>query len=56
MSSLAQLLEDRGEWAAAEPLYRRALEAYQRVMGPEHPDTLTSVSNLASLPEPLVKK
>src|SRR5262249_41691935 len=26
----------------AEPLYKRALEAYERVLGNEHPDTLRS--------------
>jgi hypothetical protein len=30
-------------------LYRRALEARERVLGPEHPDTLRSVNNLAEL-------
>jgi tetratricopeptide (TPR) repeat protein len=30
-------------------LYRRALEARERVLGAEHPDTLTSVNNLAAL-------
>jgi tetratricopeptide (TPR) repeat protein len=30
-------------------LYRRALEASERVLGPEHPHTLTSVNNLAVL-------
>jgi hypothetical protein len=29
------------------PLYRRALESKERVLGAEHPDTLTSVNNLA---------
>ena len=31
----------------AEPLFWRALEVYQRVLGREHPDTLTSMNNLA---------
>jgi tetratricopeptide (TPR) repeat protein len=30
-------------------LYRRALEARERVLGPEHPDTVASVNNLAVL-------
>jgi hypothetical protein len=29
------------------PLYRRALESSERVLGPEHPDSLGSVNNLA---------
>jgi len=38
-----------GNYGAAEPLFRRALEALERVLGPEHPHTLTSVNNLAQL-------
>ena len=33
--------------AAALPLYRRALESRERVLGKEHPQTLSSVNNLA---------
>jgi hypothetical protein len=33
--------------AGSLPLYRRALESSERVLGPEHPNTLTSVNNLA---------
>jgi hypothetical protein len=36
-----------GDAAGALPLYRRALESGERVLGTEHPDTLTSVNNLA---------
>ena len=32
----------------AEPLYRLALEQQQRVLGPEHPDTIWSINNLAA--------
>ena len=38
-----------GPLREAEPLYRRALEARERVLGKEHPDTLISVNNLAGL-------
>ena len=48
---LGQFLRDNGLYPAAEPLLRRALEARERVLGPEHPDTLTSVNNLAELLE-----
>jgi tetratricopeptide (TPR) repeat protein len=34
---------------AAEPSFRRALTGCERVLGPEHPDTLTIVNNLAFL-------
>ncbi|KAK5676701.1 hypothetical protein LTR17_027732, partial [Elasticomyces elasticus] len=36
-----------GVATAAEAMNRRALEGYEKVLGKEHPDTLTSVSNLA---------
>ena len=51
MNNLASLLQDKGDYAGAEPLYRRALEAGERTLGKEHPNTLTSVNNLASLLE-----
>lgn len=35
--------------AEADPLFRRALDAFERVLGPEHPSTLGSVNNLAGL-------
>jgi tetratricopeptide (TPR) repeat protein len=36
-----------GDAAGALPLHRRALAVAERVLGPEHPDTLTDMSNLA---------
>ena len=42
-------LVDRGQYEQAEPLYQRALTTYERVLGPEHPDTLSTFNNLASL-------
>jgi tetratricopeptide (TPR) repeat protein len=39
----------KGDNAGAEPLYRRALEARERTLGKEHPDTLMTVHNLALL-------
>ena len=49
VNNLASLLDEKGDYDAAEPLYRRALEARERVLGREHPETLTSVNNLAEL-------
>ena len=43
----ACFLEGSGDASAAVPLYRRALESRERVLGAEHPDTLGSVNNLA---------
>jgi tetratricopeptide (TPR) repeat protein len=41
----------RGEYAAAEEISRDALDGREKVLGPEHPDTLTSVNNLGSVLE-----
>ena len=41
----------RGDYAGAEPLFRRALVGFERALGPEHPTTLGSVNNLAYLLE-----
>ena len=49
MNNLALFLSSKGDYAAAEPLSRRALSASERVLGTEHPDTLVSVNNLALL-------
>ena len=32
----------------AEPLYQRACTIYEKVLGPEHPDTAASLTNLAA--------
>jgi tetratricopeptide (TPR) repeat protein len=49
VSKLARLLMSKGDYNAAEPLLRSALEDYERVFGKEHPETLTGVNNLAML-------
>jgi tetratricopeptide (TPR) repeat protein len=52
LSSLAWLADahrDLGQYDAALPLYQRCLEASERLLGPEHPDTLTTVGNLGLL-------
>jgi tetratricopeptide (TPR) repeat protein len=36
-----------GDAAGALPLFRHALASSERVLGPEHPVTLTKVKNLA---------
>ena len=38
-----------GDYAKAEPLYRRALAIDEKALGPEHTDTANSLSNLALL-------
>ena len=42
LNNLAGLLNAKGDYAGAEPLYRRVLEARERTQGKEHPDTLIS--------------
>ncbi len=38
-----------GQISNAEEMYRRAMEGYEKVLGVEHPSTLISVNNLASV-------
>jgi tetratricopeptide (TPR) repeat protein len=38
-----------GDYAAALPLFRRALEIYRTVVGDTHPDYAVSLENLAVL-------
>jgi tetratricopeptide (TPR) repeat protein len=42
-------LKNHGNYAAAEKLYRRALVIRERILGPEHLDTVGSINNLANL-------
>jgi hypothetical protein len=49
VNNLASLYNSQGRYGEAEPLYRRALAARERVLGAEHPRTLISVNNLAFL-------
>ena len=38
-----------GAYDQALPLYQRALKIWEKALGPEHPDTATSLNNLAEL-------
>ena len=49
LSGLALLYQAQGNYAEAEPLYRRSLTIYEKVLGPEHPDVATSLANYAAL-------
>ncbi|MEB3276068.1 MAG: tetratricopeptide repeat protein, partial [Cyanobacteriota bacterium] len=52
LSSLAWLArahKDMGHYNEAEKLFLRCLEASERLLGPEHPNTLVTVGNLAGL-------
>jgi hypothetical protein len=43
------VLRDQGKYEEAEQMNRRALGGREKALGKDHPDTLTSVSNLAEL-------
>jgi len=47
VSLVARYDRERGAYASARTLNERALELRRRVLGPEHPKTLTSMNNLA---------
>ncbi len=47
--NLAQLLDDRGDLAAAEPLYREALTIDQRLFPGDDPRVATDLNNLAQM-------
>jgi Tetratricopeptide repeat len=38
-----------GQYPKAEPLELRALRIYEKVLGPDHPDTATAAGNLGRL-------
>jgi tetratricopeptide (TPR) repeat protein len=47
LSLAASYLQGSGDASGALPLFQKALESRERVPGPDHPNTLTSVNNLA---------
>jgi CHAT domain-containing protein/tetratricopeptide (TPR) repeat protein len=46
---LAGLYRAQGRYPEAEPLYQHVLEVRERVLGKDHPQTLMSVNNLATV-------
>lgn len=42
-------LRAKGDYAGAEPLYRRALAIQEMTLGPDHPETQQTRHNLESL-------
>src|SRR5205807_2036309 len=48
-NNLAVALSHQGKYAEAEGEHRAVLKLQQKVLGPEHPDTLLSRNNLAWL-------
>jgi hypothetical protein len=49
MNNLARVLRDRGKYEEAETMYRQILGLRERVLGKEHPNTVTSMNNLAEV-------
>ncbi|KAL4766730.1 hypothetical protein BDW60DRAFT_201889 [Aspergillus nidulans var. acristatus] len=47
MGNLAATYRYQGRWKEAEELGVQVMEIQDRVLGPEHPDTLTSMGNVA---------
>jgi tetratricopeptide (TPR) repeat protein len=47
LNRAAYYLNERAEYAQAEPLYRRSLQIREKAMGPDHPKTAISLNNLA---------
>ena len=46
--NLALFIDDQGRSTEAEPLFRKALLIRTKSLGSEHPDTITSSSNLGA--------
>jgi tetratricopeptide (TPR) repeat protein len=51
MSALGGLLKDQGMYYRALPVFEDCLAKRKRILGEDHPDTLTSLNHLASLLE-----
>ncbi len=49
LNNLALLLDAKGDYAGAEPLYREALAMRRKLLGAEHPKVAASLNNLAAL-------
>ncbi len=49
LNNLALLYNIQGQYALAEPLYRRSLAIWEKVLGPEHSDVALGLNNLAGL-------
>ena len=49
MNNLADTLRAQGDLNGARELQEKVLEIRRRILGEEHPDTLTSMNNLAEI-------
>jgi tetratricopeptide (TPR) repeat protein len=50
LNNLAYLYDSQGRYQEAEPLYQQALDIAQKVLGENHPNTITIRQNLEALP------
>jgi tetratricopeptide (TPR) repeat protein len=48
LHNVGQCLHNNGQYREAEQIHRQVLELNKKVLGPEHPDTLTSMNNVAT--------
>jgi tetratricopeptide (TPR) repeat protein len=49
INNLGALYKAQGRFSDAKSMYDRALEGYEKVLGPEHTSTLNTVYNLSVL-------
>jgi tetratricopeptide (TPR) repeat protein len=49
LNNLASLYEAQGRYPDAEPLYKQSLAILEKLLGKDHPNIATSLSNLAEL-------
>ena len=49
MNNLALVLSKQGKYEEAEKMHRATLELREKVLGPKHPDTLSSMDSLAEV-------
>jgi len=55
MVTMGEVYWSLGLYSEAQPLFERALDTRRRILGPEHPDTLTTMERLARTEERLGK-
>ena len=49
LNNLAEFYRAQGQYAEAEPLFRRSLAIMEKALGPEHPHVAACLENYAGL-------
>ncbi len=49
LNNVAELYRAQGDYAEAEPLYKRSLAIREKALGPEHPNVVTTLEDYAAL-------